>query len=91
MEIKKMSSKYRNSNKVTDVLAFKFSDKPLVGDIYVAKGRSKVQAKEQGHSWNKELSYLTIHGVLHLLGFTDYTPKERLKMFKKQDKIFKCL
>ena len=64
---------------------------PLTGDIYIAAGRSKRQAKEAGHAWDRELAYLVIHGILHLLGYTDYTTRERRRMFQKQDKVFQCL
>lgn len=73
------------------MISFKFGSAPLSGDIYIASGRSKRQAKDAGHGWESEIAYLVIHGILHLLGYTDYTPKERLTMFRKQDKIFQCL
>ena len=63
----------------------------VTGDIYIASKRSRLQAKDAGHGWDKELAYLVIHGILHLLGYTDYTPVARRRMFQKQDKIFKCL
>ena len=90
-EIKKLNRKFRNVNRITDVISFKFGSKPLTGDIYIAAKRSKWQALDAGHGWDRELAYLVIHGILHLLGYTDYTPKERRRMFKKQDKIFQCL
>ena len=47
--------------------------------------------EEVKHNWEKELAYLVIHGILHLLGHSDYTPGPKKKMFKAQDKVFKCL
>jgi probable rRNA maturation factor len=90
-EIKELNKKYRNVYRVTDIISFLINPVLFSGDIYIAKGRSKKQAKEYGNSWGAELSYLVIHGILHLFGYTDYTPKERKQMFKKQDKIFKEL
>ncbi len=114
-EIKKLNRKFRNVNRITDVISFKFiSDvipvrrggggiqsfrrsrfpitasgmTRIIGDIYISEGRSKKQAAEVGNTWIKELSYLVIHGVLHLLGYSDYTKHNRRKMFKIQDEIF---
>ena len=87
-EIKKLNTKFRKVRRITDVISFKFSPRPLTGDIYIALGRSRKQAREAGHCWEKEISYLVIHGILHLLGYTDYTPKEKRRMFKEQDKIY---
>ena len=87
-EIKKLNRRFRNVNKITDVISFNYSLRPLEGDIFISKGRSFDQAKRMGHPWPDELSYLTVHGVLHLLGYSDYTPANRKKMFKVQDKVF---
>ncbi|MBN1621382.1 MAG: rRNA maturation RNase YbeY [Endomicrobiales bacterium] len=89
--IKKLNNKFRKVNRITDVISFCYSSKPLVGEIYIAKERSKLQAKEQKHTWKKELIYLVIHGILHLLGFTDYTKNNSKKMFSKQNFVFKNL
>jgi probable rRNA maturation factor len=87
-EIKKLNRKYRKVNRITDVISFRFSPDPVTGDIYISEGRSKKQAKAQGHGWEKELTYLTVHGILHLFNYTDYTPKARATMFRKQDAIW---
>jgi len=63
----------------------------FIGDVYISKGRSQKNAVSFGNSWDKELAYLVIHGVLHLCGYTDYDVKNKTKMFAKQDKIFQCL
>jgi probable rRNA maturation factor len=89
--IRAMNRKYRKVHRITDVISFRFTEKPLTGDIYISVGRSRKQAKRVGHSWEKELTYLVIHGVLHLLGYTDYTPDARAAMFRQQDAIFSCL
>lgn len=90
-EIKRLNKKFRNVNRITDVISFKFGSSPLAGDIYIARQRSKKQAKQAGHSWEKELAYLVIHGTLHLLDYEDYSARGRREMFSKQDKIFQCL
>lgn len=95
-EIKQLNRKYRNVNRITDVISFKIdgegiNKEELTGDIYIANNRSRRQAKEQGNSWEKELAYLVAHGVLHLHGYSDYEPSKRKEMFELQDKIWQCL
>ena len=86
--IKKLNRRFRKVNRITDVISFRFSKRPLAGDIYISKGRSQKQAAACGNTWNEELCYLVLHGMLHLFDHTDYTPLERGKMFAVQDKIF---
>lgn len=83
--IRRMNRAYRRVDRVTDVISFRVG---TCGDIYISSGRSKKQARQVGHSWKRELAYLTVHGVLHVLGYSDYTPRNRARMFKVQDKIF---
>ncbi|MDR0486119.1 MAG: rRNA maturation RNase YbeY [Elusimicrobiota bacterium] len=90
-EIKKLNRKYRKTNRITDVISFLIDPKTFTGDIYIARERSKKQAETYNHIWLMELAYLTIHGVLHLCGYSDYAPKNKKIMFKKQDEIFKCI
>ena len=90
-KIRELNRTFRRTDRVTDVISFRLSAKPLAGDIYIGRERSQMQAEEYGHPWKEELAYIVIHGVLHLLGYGDYTMKERLKMFSKQDTYFKCL
>lgn len=90
-EIKKLNTKYRKVRRITDVISFLVVPEMFIGDIYISDGRSKKQAKKYGNTWQQELAYLVIHGVLHLCGYTDYDPENKTLMFSKQDKIFKCL
>ena len=90
-EIKKLNIKYRKVRRITDVISFLVSKDFFIGDIYISKERSQKNAASFGNSWDKELAYLVIHGVLHLCGYTDYDVKNKTKMFAKQDKIFQCL
>ncbi|MBN1822972.1 MAG: rRNA maturation RNase YbeY [Endomicrobiales bacterium] len=87
--IKSINRRFRKTNRVTDVISFKVNDDPLCGDVFIAEGRSKRQAKEAGHSWERELAYLAIHGVFHLFGYSDYSAGRRREMFKKQDAVWK--
>ncbi|MDR3243216.1 MAG: rRNA maturation RNase YbeY [Elusimicrobiota bacterium] len=91
IQIKKLNAKYRNVKRITDVISFLIIPQNFTGDIYIACNRSKKQAKQYEHLWIEELAYLTIHGILHLCGYSDYETQNKKIMFEKQDKIFKCL
>ncbi len=59
----------------------------FLGDIYICIPRMKEQALEYGHSEKRELSFLVVHGLLHLLGYDHQTEKEEKEMFSKQEVI----
>ena len=94
-EIRKINKEYRNIDKVTDVISFaledgenmKFEFGRLLGDIYICTERMKEQAKEYGHSLLREQGFLTVHGLLHLLGYDHMTKEEEKIMFEKQEMI----
>jgi probable rRNA maturation factor len=90
-EIKKLNIKYRKVRRITDVISFLIVPEFFMGDIYISEKRSQKQAKKYGNTWQQELAYLVIHGVLHLCGYIDYDAVNKAKMFAKQDKIFQCL
>ncbi|GMO67590.1 MAG: hypothetical protein Nk1A_5890 [Endomicrobiia bacterium] len=90
-EIRSLNVKYRKIKCVTDVISFLLIPEFFVGDVYISKKRSQQQAKKYGNTWQQELAYLIIHGVLHLCGYTDYDVVNKIVMFGKQDKIFKFL
>ena len=92
--IHEMNRTYRNVDRITDVISFALEDNKtieldhrLLGDIYICIERAEEQAKEYGHSFLRELSFLTIHGLLHLLGYDHMEKDEEEIMFKKQDDI----
>lgn len=92
--IHEMNRTYRNVDRVTDVISFALEDNKtieldhrLLGDIYICIERAEEQAKEYGHSFLRELSFLTIHGLLHLLGYDHMEKDEEEIMFKKQEDI----
>lgn len=85
---------YRNVDRVTDVISFALEDNKtieldhrLLGDIYICVERAEKQAKEYGHSFLRELAFLTIHGLLHLLGYDHMEKEEEKIMFQKQEDI----
>lgn len=92
--IHEINKTYRNVDRVTDVISFALEDNETIkldhrvlGDIYICIERAEEQAKEYGHSFLRELSFLTIHGLLHLLGYDHMEPEEEKIMFQKQEDI----
>ncbi|MFH1453582.1 MAG: rRNA maturation RNase YbeY [Armatimonadota bacterium] len=95
--IKKLNKVYRKKNKPTDVLAFNISSEDedeflnpinLLGEIIISTPYAKEQAKKQKHSLKKEVVFLLIHGLLHLLGYDDLTVPDYEKMMAKQKEYF---
>ena len=64
---------------------------PLLGDIVISLERAAAQAIESGHSFERELAFLTVHGMLHLLGLDHETKSERIIMEKRQKQILDAL
>lgn len=94
-EIQKINKEYRKIDKITDVISFAFEDNNnivynnlrILGDIYVCIPRMIEQAKEYGHSEKRELSFLVVHGLLHLLGYDHMTEAEEKEMFALQELV----
>ena len=94
-EINELNRQYRGIDRPTDVISFALEDSAdfevtglrVLGDIYICIDRMKEQALEYRHSQIRELSFLTCHGLLHLLGYDHMKPDEEKVMFGKQDKI----
>lgn len=68
-EIKKLNKVYRRKDKVTDVLSFSLAERELLGEVLICVDQASKQAKARGHNLTKEIQILTIHGILHLLGY----------------------
>ncbi len=79
-DIKNINSEFRNIDSATDVLSFPLGEDgvydtnpetnaKMLGDVLISLERAEVQAKEYGHSFERETAYLTVHSVLHLLGY----------------------
>ncbi len=94
-EIQQINREYRNKDRITDVISFALEDNAsflpeevrVLGDIYICIPRMKEQANAYGHSEKRELSFLTVHGLLHLLGYDHEQKEEEEVMFKLQDEI----
>ena len=93
--IHKINKEYRGVDRATDVISFALEDddtfvdigKRILGDIYISIDKVKEQAKSYGHSEKREISFLTVHGTLHLLGYDHMKKEDEEVMFKKQDEI----
>ena len=96
-EIQKLNVKFRNIDKPTDVLSFPMYDEDgeldetELGDIVISLERAKKQAEEYGHSFEREIAFLTAHSMLHLFGYDHIDDSEREEMFKKQEDILLTL
>ena len=94
-KIKDINKEYRNIDKETDVISFALEDiendvkldQRLLGDIYISVDKAKEQSNEYGHSLIRELCFLSVHGLLHLLGYDHETLEDEKIMFKKQELI----
>ncbi len=85
-EMKKLNLAYRGKNKTTDVLSFEGED-DFLGEIIFDYEQIKKQAEELGHSAKKELLFIAIHGLLHLIGREDDKECDRLGMIAEGEKI----
>lgn len=93
--IHKINKEYRNIDRPTDVISFALEDDKqinipeirVLGDIYISYDKVIEQAKEYGHSEKRELCFLGIHGLLHLLGYDHMTEEDEIKMFKLQKEL----
>ena len=93
-EIQDINKNYRNIDRVTDVISFALNDEKdflikteEIGDIFIDIDQAKRQAIEYGHSLNREIGFLSVHGYLHLHGYDHMNKEDEEIMFKKQDEI----
>ena len=78
-----LNRQFRGKDKITDVLSFPSDERGFLGDIVIAAGVSKRQARDAGHSAQTELRVLALHGLLHLLGYdhdADHGKMARVEM-----------
>lgn len=68
-EIRKLNRKFRGKNKPTDVLAFPYGEEEILGDVIISKDTARRNAKRFGVKYREEIKRLTVHGVLHILGY----------------------
>ena len=103
--IRKANKEYRNIDKETDVLSFPMFEKheieemlkkenkqeDVLGDIIISIQRVEEQAKEYGHSFEREFAYMLIHGFYHLMGYDHMSEEEKKEMRKKEESVLNKL
>ena len=102
--IQELNRIYRENDSVTDVLSFPQFERPEeiaafswgggtaeIGDVVICRERAEEQAKEFGHSFERELVYLFVHSVLHLLGYDHEEPEEKRVMRGREEEIMEEL
>ncbi len=94
-EIHEINKAYRNVDRPTDVISFALEDtedvtvyeERVLGDIYICLDKVHEQAKEYGHTEIREMAFLIVHGLLHLLGYDHMIKEEEKIMFGLQEEI----
>ena len=93
-KIKELNREYRGIDNYTDVISFALEDFPdvktevrLLGDIYISLPKIKEQSENYGHSFLREFAFLSIHGLLHLLGYDHMNEEDEKEMFGLQEEL----
>ena len=104
--IKRINNQFRGINKETDVLSFpmfekeeldaiiknnKFNLVDILGDVVISIQKVEEQAKEYGHSFERELAYMLVHGFYHLMGYDHMIDMDKLKMREKEEIVLNKL
>lgn len=102
--IREINRKYREIDRETDVLSFPMTDEGedftvdpetgcfMLGDIVISLEKALTQAEEYGHSFKREVAFLAVHSMLHLLGYDhERSEEEEREMFGKQDIVLEAM
>lgn len=100
--IKSINKEHRGIDKETDVLSFPMFEKDeianldntnedILGDMVISIERVEEQAKEYGHSFERELSYMVVHSFYHLLGYDHMTEEDKKEMREKEENVLGIL
>ena len=104
--IQRINNEYRNIDKPTDVLSFPMFEKDeidhkiqkrdfefedILGDIVISIERVQEQAIEYGHSFERELAYMVVHGFYHLMGYDHMIEEDKLVMREKEENVLNVL
>ncbi len=100
--IRKLNKEYRNIDKETDVLSFPMFEKEelekieleypdVLGDIVISIDKVKEQAEEYNHSFEREFSYMLVHGFYHLIGYDHMEEEDKKQMREKEENILNKL
>ena len=97
-EIRRLNAQFRNIDSETDVLSFPLGENgvydinhdtgaKLLGDVVISIEKAQEQANTFGHSFEREVCYLTVHSMLHLLGYDHMEPEEKRVMRVKEEEV----
>ena len=100
--IRNINREHRQIDKPTDVLSFpmyekeelenlKLENEDILGDMLISIERVEEQAKEYGHSFERELAYMVVHSFYHLLGYDHIKEEDKMKMRPKEENILQKL
>lgn len=102
--IRDINKEYRGKDEATDVISFAMEERGegepeiigadeerMLGDIVISLDRTKEQAEDYGHSFERELGFLAVHGFLHLLGYDHMTEADEKRMFSRQEEILSSM
>lgn len=101
-EIHRLNKEFREKDSATDVLSFPLGENGIydvnpdtgakqLGDVVISLERAEEQAAEFGHSLQREVCYLTVHSMLHLLGYDHMEPDEKAVMRKKEESVMSLI
>ena len=90
-EIQKINTQYLNHNYATDVISFNFEEENLEGEIYISVDTARIQAQEYKVSLTNEVLRLSIHGIMHLLGYEDDSIDKKEKMHNLEEKYLEII
>ena len=104
--IHEINKQYRNVDRATDVLSFPmfekieidkkiknndFEHEDVLGDIVISIEKVEEQAKEYGHSFEREFAYMLVHGFYHLMGYDHIKDEDKVIMRKKEEIVLNKL
>lgn len=96
--IRELNRKYRRVDSPTDVLSFAMQEgpsmpggeaEPVLGDVVISLETACRQAEEYGHGFDREVAYLTVHGVLHLLGYDHENEADKKSMREREEAVMR--
>ena len=101
-EIRKLNAQYRDKDIETDVLSFpmgcdgEYDTNPgtgakILGDVVLSMEKAMDQANLYGHSLDREVGYLTVHSMLHLLGYDHMEPLDKVHMREREESVMRQL
>lgn len=102
--IQQLNRDYRHKDCATDVLSFALTEQgegepeitgaeteEILGDIFISLEKAREQAEEYGHSLNREVVYLAVHGVLHLVGYDHENEDDKKEMRRHEEQVMAAL